>query len=94
MCYAAPVELDTDLSADTKEAVLIDGKAIAQTIRKEVAAEVAKLHDKYGKVLLRCVEPPQLMVCFMAPGLSVWTWPLDAAESWFGSCIGWCSEGL
>lgn len=47
----APVEVETDLSAGAQQAELIDGKAIAQTIRKEVAAEVAKLHDKYGKVL-------------------------------------------
>ena len=47
----APVEVETDLSDGAQQAELIDGKAIAQTIRKEVAAEVAKLHDKYGKVL-------------------------------------------
>ena len=76
-------------SADTKEAELIDGKAIAQTIRKEVAAEVAKLHDKYGKVLLASNEPPQLVVCFTVVGVSIWTWRFDVAESWFGSCVGW-----
>lgn len=33
-----------------QQAELIDGKAIAQTIRKECAAEVDKLREKYGKV--------------------------------------------
>lgn len=37
--------------SDAEHAELIDGKAIAQTIRREVAAEVAKLCEKYGKVL-------------------------------------------
>lgn len=51
-CTAQPVEADT--YENTQQADLIDGKAIAQTIRKEVAAEVAKLREKYGKVLLGC----------------------------------------
>lgn len=49
-CIAQLVEPDTD--DNTQEAEIIDGKAIAQTIRKEVAAEVVKLREKYGKVLL------------------------------------------
>lgn len=49
-CTAQPVEADTD--EYIQQAELIDGKAIAQTIRKEVAAEVVKLREKYGKVLL------------------------------------------
>lgn len=49
-CTAQPVEADTD--EITQQADIIDGKAIAQTIRKEVAAEVVKLREKYGKVLL------------------------------------------
>lgn len=51
MLVAAPAHVETDSAPAAHEAELIDGKAIAQTIRKEVAAEVAKLHDKYGKVL-------------------------------------------
>ncbi|KAH7864051.1 hypothetical protein Vadar_025144 [Vaccinium darrowii] len=33
-----------------KEAAIIDGKAIAQTIRSEIASEVRHLSDTYGKV--------------------------------------------
>ncbi|KAL3142873.1 Bifunctional protein FolD 4, chloroplastic [Trebouxia sp. C0009 RCD-2024] len=44
---AQPVE--ADIAEKTQQAELIDGKAIAQTIRKEVAAEVVKLREKYGK---------------------------------------------
>ncbi|KAI4341692.1 hypothetical protein MLD38_026385 [Melastoma candidum] len=36
--------------ASDHKAALIDGKAIAQTIRSEIAAEVAQLSQKYGKV--------------------------------------------
>ncbi|KAI4319411.1 hypothetical protein MLD38_033010 [Melastoma candidum] len=36
--------------ASDNKAALIDGKAIAQTIRSEIAAEVAQLSEKYGKV--------------------------------------------
>ena len=35
---------------ETHEAERIDGKAIAQAIRKEVAAGVTELRQKYGKV--------------------------------------------
>lgn len=35
---------------ETHEAERIDGKAIAQAIRKEVAAGVTELREKYGKV--------------------------------------------
>ncbi|KAG5588317.1 hypothetical protein H5410_048751, partial [Solanum commersonii] len=31
-------------------AINIDGKAIAQTIRSEIASEVQRLSEKYGKV--------------------------------------------
>ena len=41
---------------DIHQAELIDGKAIAQTIRKEVAADVTKLREKYGKVLICCTN--------------------------------------
>lgn len=37
-------------TSDEKKATLIDGKAIAQTIRSEIADEVRLLSDKYGKV--------------------------------------------
>ncbi|XP_057483263.1 bifunctional protein FolD 2-like [Actinidia eriantha] len=37
-------------SEDRKEAIKIDGKAIAQTIRSEIASEVRHLSQKYGKV--------------------------------------------
>ncbi|XP_058179757.1 bifunctional protein FolD 2 [Rhododendron vialii] len=37
-------------SDQKKEATIIDGKAIAQTIRSEIASEVRHLSDKYGKV--------------------------------------------
>ncbi|XP_057460667.1 bifunctional protein FolD 2-like isoform X2 [Actinidia eriantha] len=37
-------------SEDRKEATKIDGKAIAQTIRSEIASEVHHLSQKYGKV--------------------------------------------
>ena len=32
------------------KATIIDGKAIAQTIRSEIASEVSTLIEKYGKV--------------------------------------------
>lgn len=50
---AQPVE--ADITENTQQAELIDGKAIAQTIRKEVAAEVVKLREMYGKVLYGCL---------------------------------------
>ncbi|XP_052201378.1 bifunctional protein FolD 2 [Diospyros lotus] len=37
-------------SQEGKQANIIDGKAIAQTIRSEIAAEVSQLSQKYGKV--------------------------------------------
>ncbi|KAM7274979.1 hypothetical protein ACFE04_016845 [Oxalis oulophora] len=37
-------------SADEHKAKIIDGKAIAQTIRSEIAQEVQQLSDKYSKV--------------------------------------------
>ncbi|RWR94153.1 bifunctional protein FolD 2-like protein [Cinnamomum micranthum f. kanehirae] len=37
-------------SEEQKEATIIDGKAIAQTIRNEIASEVLLLSQKYGKV--------------------------------------------
>ncbi|KAI8549770.1 hypothetical protein RHMOL_Rhmol06G0051100 [Rhododendron molle] len=37
-------------SDQKKEATIIDGKVIAQTIRSEIASEVRHLSDKYGKV--------------------------------------------
>lgn len=48
---AAVQHAEPAVSGETEQAELIDGKAIAQTIRKEVAAEVTKLREKYGKVL-------------------------------------------
>ena len=36
--------------ASPHSAELIDGKAIAATIREEIKAEVAKLHETTGKV--------------------------------------------
>lgn len=38
----------------TRPAELIDGKAIAEDIRKELKAEVEQLKAKYGKVGRRC----------------------------------------
>uniref|UniRef100_A0A2P2JXJ7 Methylenetetrahydrofolate dehydrogenase n=1 Tax=Rhizophora mucronata TaxID=61149 RepID=A0A2P2JXJ7_RHIMU len=37
-------------SVPDHKATLIDGKAIAQTIRSEIAEEVRQLSDKYAKV--------------------------------------------
>lgn len=34
-----------------QKATIIDGKAVAQTIRSEIAEEVRLLSEKYGKVL-------------------------------------------
>ena len=48
---AALSHVETDTASDAHKAELIDGKAIAQTIRKEVAGEISKLRDKYGKVV-------------------------------------------
>ncbi|CAA0824508.1 Bifunctional protein FolD 2 [Striga hermonthica] len=36
--------------SDHKKATIIDGKAVAQTIRSEIADEVLRLSDTYGKV--------------------------------------------
>lgn len=38
------------MAGSDQKACLIDGKAIAQTIRSEIAAEVCDLSKKYGKV--------------------------------------------
>ncbi len=66
--YVAALQHEEELVADeTRQAELIDGKAIAQTIRKEVAAEVTKLREKYGKVLLCCTS---LTIC-LASALQV-----------------------
>lgn len=37
-------------SPSDHKAAIIDGKAIAQTIRSEIASEVKLLSEKYGKV--------------------------------------------
>lgn len=37
-------------SQSDHKATIIDGKAIAQTIRSEIAVEVRNLSQKYGKV--------------------------------------------
>lgn len=50
MCAAAKAALISQLHA----AELIDGKAIAATIRQEIAAEVAALNEKTGKVRRGC----------------------------------------
>lgn len=62
----------SSLPSDHK-AKIIDGKAIAQTIRSEIASEVSHLSQKYGKVSLSlcvyesaCVrvgEPGGMDVC-------------------------------
>lgn len=39
-------------SPSDHKATIIDGKAIAQTIRSEIASEVQRLSEKYGKVSL------------------------------------------
>ena len=46
--------LRADVASNTGQdgAQIIDGKAIAQTIREEIKAKVAKLHEATGKVLL------------------------------------------
>lgn len=46
----------TEAQREGHQAELIDGKAVAQTIRKECAAEVDKLREKYGKVLIFCLR--------------------------------------
>ena len=38
-------------SPSDHKATIIDGKAVAQTIRSEIAEEVRQLSQKYGKVL-------------------------------------------
>ena len=70
--------MEADIAESSQQAELIDGKAIAQTIRKEVAAEVVKLREKYGKVLSGCMGSAAvyLYILFMCcvlpaePGLS------------------------
>lgn len=37
-------------SGSDHQATVIDGKAIAQTIRSEIASEIKILSEKYGKV--------------------------------------------
>ena len=41
-------------SQSDHKAAIIDGKAIAQTIRNEIAEEVRHLSQKYGKVCFFC----------------------------------------
>lgn len=53
LLYAEAVQPDT--ASGTAE--IIDGKAIAATIRKEIAEEVAKLKEVTGKV---CLEAPEI----------------------------------
>lgn len=42
----------TTSSPSDHKATIIDGKAIAQTIRSEIATEVRDLSQKYGKVYI------------------------------------------
>ncbi|KAA6430081.1 MAG: bifunctional -like [Trebouxia sp. A1-2] len=46
---AAAQQVEPEVFEETHEAERIDGKAIAQAIRKEVAAGVTELREKYGK---------------------------------------------
>ncbi|DBA82028.1 TPA: Bifunctional protein FolD 4, chloroplastic [Trebouxia sp. C0004] len=46
---AAAQNIESEVFEETHEAERIDGKAIAQAIRKEVAAGVTELREKYGK---------------------------------------------
>ncbi|GFQ05353.1 bifunctional protein fold 2 [Phtheirospermum japonicum] len=53
-----------------RKATIIDGKAIAQTIRSEIAADVRRLSETYGKQVIE-----KLLSCslssFQVPGLAV-----------------------
>ena len=82
--FDAAQQVEHDVAEDSQSAGLIDGKAIAQTIRKEVAAQVAKLREKYGKVLT--LGNSFTLLCTGALGTllsnALCTWLTESRRTW------------
>ncbi|KAI8574717.1 hypothetical protein RHMOL_Rhmol01G0376200 [Rhododendron molle] len=75
-------------SDQKKEATIIDGKAIAQTIRSEIASEVRHLSDKYGKMSVTFWDVLSIVVTNLCLALNkvVIFWNTDLRNSCeFGS---------
>ncbi|XP_068647838.1 bifunctional protein FolD 2 [Aristolochia californica] len=71
------------------QATIIDGKAVANTIRREIAAEVAQLSQKYGKVpglavvIVGCRKDSQSYVNMKRKAcaeVGIWSFDVDLPE--------------
>lgn len=72
-----------------QKATIIDGKAVAQTIRSEIAEEVGLLAEKYGKVRTYSSNPLIYQTEILV--LSLWFVIMTAVNifgAWFGQVPG------